>query len=187
MWIVFGTGEKTTRVPGGAKVERHCEQCGELASFYEKEIIATFRLYFIDVFDYGRHRVMACGCCGACYATDELGVPATRTHEADTRGTLGESAARVAHGVGGYIDRAADAFEAGISSLLSDERPKVRVSDPATTGARAGLAQRGSVEKAPGGGDARRDDLDDDDPLADPLEKRFRVLESKAGARIKID
>ncbi len=77
MWIVFGTQVKTMRVPGGARVDRHCDQCGEHATFYEKEVTSTFRLYFIDVFDYKRHRVMACGCCGACYATDELGMPNT--------------------------------------------------------------------------------------------------------------
>lgn len=110
MWIVFGTGVKTMRVPGGAKVDRHCDQCGEHATFYEKEVTATFRLYFIDVFDYKRHRVMACGCCGACYATDELGMPNT------PRLSEGPAVAR-------YFERAADAVESGINSLFGEERP----------------------------------------------------------------
>jgi hypothetical protein len=175
MWIVYGNRVQATRVPGGAKVERSCGQCGELSTFYEKELTATFRLYFVDVFDYRRHRVMACGCCGACYATDELGLPATRTDEADTSGTLGERAARAAHGAFGYIDRAADSFEAGISSLLSSGRPTSRVSSPSTES-----LGRLSDEEAPSG----NDELDADQ---DPLEARFRVLERKAGVRIKID
>lgn len=151
MWIVFGTGVKTTRVPGGARIERYCMQCGEHATFYEKEVTATFRLYFIDVFDYQKHRVMACGCCGACYATDELGVP--------TAVTEGPS-------VAGYIERAAGAFEAGISSLFSDERPASRASS------------REEEEPSPPGDD-------DFDPLEDPMEARFRELERKAGLRGK--
>jgi hypothetical protein len=161
MWIVFGTEVKTKRVPGGAKIERPCTQCGELSPFYEKEVTATFRLYFIDIFDYQRHRVMACGCCGACYATDELGLPGTR---ADDAASLGERAARAAHGVGGYLDRAANALEAGVSSLLSSERP----------------ATRSPKEQGPSDSDGGDDD-------GDPVEARFRVLEKKAGVRIKID
>jgi Zn ribbon nucleic-acid-binding protein len=110
MWIVFGTGVKTRRVPGGARLDRHCMQCGEHATFYEKEVTATFRLYFVDVFDYQKHRVMACGCCSACYATDELGVPQTG---AVTEGPT----------VAGYIERAAGAFEDGIASLFGHDRP----------------------------------------------------------------
>jgi hypothetical protein len=153
MWIVFGTGVKTTRVPGGARVERHCTQCGEHATFYEKEVTATFRLYFIDVFDYQKHRVMACGCCSACYATDELGVPKT--------GAVSEGPS-----VAGYIERAAGAFESGIASLFSDERP-------------ASHASNREEEASPPPED------DDFDPLEDPMEARFRELERKAGLRDK--
>lgn len=113
MWIVFGSRVKTSRVPGGAKVDRHCEQCDEFATFYEKEVTATFRLYFVDVFDYKRHRVMACGCCGACYATDELGMP--------TSPSLSEGPSVV-----GYLERAAGAVESGLASLFSEERPAAR-------------------------------------------------------------
>src|SRR5262245_41715131 len=121
MWIVFGNSVKTRRVPGGAKVERACGQCGETATFYEKEVTSTFRLYFMDVFDYQRHRVMACGCCGACYATDELGLPAPPDEGAS--GALGEGIERAARGVSGALDRAANALEAGVSSLFFDEHP----------------------------------------------------------------
>ena len=73
VWIVFGTKEASTRVPGGAQLVRHCDACGETVTFYEKDRTSTFRLYFIDVYDYRKNRVMECGACGAHYATDELG------------------------------------------------------------------------------------------------------------------
>jgi hypothetical protein len=161
MWIVFGTEVKATRVPGGAKVERHCDQCGELAPFYEKEVTSTFRLYFVDIFDYEHHRVMACGCCGAHYATDELGLPA---HHA---ASLGERAARAAHEAGGYIDRAANALEAGVSSLLTGSRgPRVST-----------RVREEALEEEAG-------QSDDDGAKA---EARLRVGEKKPGVRIKID
>ncbi len=155
MWIVFGSGVKTQRVPGGAKVDRECMQCGEHATFYEKEVTATFRLYFIDVFDYQKHRVMSCGCCSACYATDELGIPQT--------GAVTESPS-----VAGYLERAAGAFEAGISSLFGDERPAARAPH-----------REEEAESSPAADD------DEIDPLEDPMEARFRELERKAGLRIK--
>jgi hypothetical protein len=161
MWIVFGTNQKTQRVPGGARLERHCDQCGETATFYEKEVTATFQLYLIDVFDYRRHRVMSCGCCGACYATDELGAPARRDGDV---ASLGEGLEHAARRAGGYLERAADVVESGISSLLFDER--------------VGGARRREVDEQ----EPRPDD--EDDPLAHPHEARFRELEKK---RIKID
>jgi hypothetical protein len=163
MWIVFGRGVKTTRVPGGAKVERGCGQCGETATFYEKEVTSTFRLYFLDVFDYEKHRVMACGCCGACYATDELGVPDT-----DTTGTMNESPS-----VSGYLNRAADAVESGIANLFPSARP-ARSPDREER-------ERAEQEAPP------PDDDDELDPLEDPMEARFRELERKAGLRGKKD
>jgi hypothetical protein len=159
MWIVFGTKQKTRRVPGGARIDRRCEQCGETATFYEKEVAATVQVYFLDLFDYRRHRVMSCGCCGACYATDELGVPG----EAGA-GSLREGLEQAARRAGNYLERAASAVEAGISGLLSD---------------RHGAPRRGDAQEL------RPDDGDEDeDPLADPLEERFRELEKK---RIRID
>ena len=164
MWIVFGNSVKTARVPGGAKVERRCGQCGETATFYEKEITSTFRLYFMDVFDYQRHRVMACGCCGACYATDELGLPAQRD---DREGTLGEGVGRAARRVGDTFERAADALGAGFSSLFSDEDPSAQASNAGEEDERSSA------------------DDDENDVLDDPLEARFRELERKAGLRTK--
>ena len=164
MWIVFGTDRKTRRVPGGARVERHCEACDETATFYEKEVVATFQLYFINLFDYRRHRVMSCGCCGACYATDELGLPARRADETES---LGEGLERGARRAGDYLERAASTVGAEISGLFAGDRAAHR------TGSRGAETEEQ---------EARHDD--EDDPLADPLEARFRALEKK---RIKID
>ena len=41
--------------------------------FYERRAMTKLQLYFIDILDYGKRRVMACGACGELYATDELG------------------------------------------------------------------------------------------------------------------
>ncbi|MBZ0116803.1 MAG: hypothetical protein K8H88_07405 [Sandaracinaceae bacterium] len=71
MWIVIGHRVKTEPVPGGARVERVCERCGEHAVFYERRMVRTLQVYFLDVLDYDNRRVMACGACGALYATDE--------------------------------------------------------------------------------------------------------------------
>lgn len=75
MWIVVSTKVKTERVAGGRQLDRHCSECGEDARFYERRATSILQLYFIDVVDYGRRTVMACGACGALYATDELGEP----------------------------------------------------------------------------------------------------------------
>jgi hypothetical protein len=75
MWVILGSKVDTRRVPGGRKVERACTACGETAMFYEREVSKSFRLYFVDLFNYETQRVMACGACGAHYATDELGAP----------------------------------------------------------------------------------------------------------------
>lgn len=56
-WVVVGLKRATERVEGGAQL---------------------VRLYFIDVFDLSRDRVMACGACGAAFVTDELAAKARR-------------------------------------------------------------------------------------------------------------
>jgi|SRR5579871_268211 len=75
MWVILGNKVQTQRVPDGRKVERRCSACGETAMFYEREVSKSFRLYFVDLFNYETQRVMACGACGEHYATDELGRP----------------------------------------------------------------------------------------------------------------
>jgi len=79
VWVIIGHRARSERVPDGLSVERECTSCGEVATFYEREAVKSFRLYFVDVFDYDRQRVMACGACGTLYATDELGRPSAAT------------------------------------------------------------------------------------------------------------
>jgi hypothetical protein len=161
MWVIFGTKEATRRVRGGAQVVRHCEGCGEVTTFYEKDVTSTFRLYFIDVFDYRRHRVMACGGCGAHYATDELGA-----RDTDVAATIGkkleegsEALGRVASSVGNELTNLA-------SRLVGRPQPE----DPP---ARRSPPER-RARPAP---DA---DLSDDDLAAlDELEAKFRALEAE--------
>lgn len=81
VWVIIGHRTKTERVQDGLAVERECTSCGEVATFYERRAIRTFRLYFLDVFDYDKQRVMACGACGALFATDDHGAPSEETAE----------------------------------------------------------------------------------------------------------
>lgn len=169
MWIVFGTRSELARVPDGLKVERRCGSCGETATFYEKQATKTFRLYFIDVFDYERHRVMACGCCGAYYATDELGVPGKMTGE---RNLINGHVGRTVERVGSYVERAGSAVSDGLSSLLSGgERRSTREQDGWQSGARG---ESRSLEDAEIDKEIAGIGVDDD------MEARFRALEEKA-------
>jgi hypothetical protein len=81
MWILFGNKMTTERVPNGKRVERHCDACGETAMFYERVASTKLSLYFIELLEYGKRRVMACGACGELYATDELGPSEVSTPE----------------------------------------------------------------------------------------------------------
>jgi hypothetical protein len=105
VWIVIGNRTKTERVPGGVSVERRCPACGEVSTFYERRAVRTFRLYFLDVFDYDEQRVMACGACGTLYATDEHGAPSAAT----ARGWK-EALDSAADRVGGAVSRAGEAL-----------------------------------------------------------------------------
>jgi hypothetical protein len=167
MWIVFGNKTAMTRIPNGIKVERLCMVCGETAMFYEKELKSTFRLYFIDVFDYRKHRVMACGCCGASYATDELGVRDTPGASATgDEPLLGERFDRAAQQAGGYLERAANAVADGVTSMFSSH---------------GASSDRRPPPPAPPRREVETDSTDDIDIDADdPMEKRFRELERKA-------
>lgn len=99
VWIVIGQGTKTELVEGGLRVERECASCGEIATFRERKAVKSFRLYMIDVFDFEEQRVMACGACGALFATDELGRPSADT-ASGWRGALSSAAAQVGEAVG---------------------------------------------------------------------------------------
>ncbi len=171
MWILFGTTEKTKRVAGGASVERRCESCGETTIFYEKETLTTVQVYLLDVFDYGRQRVMACGACGAHYATDEI---APRAAPPRAAGTLAE-AERAARRAGELLGRAAETVEARVASFLQGPTATPPV------GASAESARSSRLGSRPG--PPHDEDLSDDD--RDALEARFRELEERDRLRIK--
>ena len=105
VWIIIGRRTRTERLEGGLEVERECESCGERAVFYECKTVRTFRLHMIDVFDHETHRVMACGACGALYATDEHGSPEAKS-AADWRRALSSAAEQVS----GAVQKAGDAL-----------------------------------------------------------------------------
>ena len=116
MWILFGNKATTERVPNGRRVERHCDSCGETAMFYERVASTKLSLYFIELLEYGKRRVMACGACGELYATDELGEPSAP-----------EKALNAAEKAGAQIGAAAkDAFgklKSGIDQFRSEQLP----------------------------------------------------------------
>jgi hypothetical protein len=154
MWIVFGNELKTERVPNGARVERHCGLCGETAVFYERTAVTKLSLYFIELLEYGKRRVMACGACGALYATDELG------------------AALPSSGAGKVI-AAAEQAGTQISTAAKDAFGKL------SSAARSGLEQLGVG--TPAATPPRRQEPVDDPLLSDEeaLEAKFRDLEKK--------
>jgi hypothetical protein len=160
MWIVFGTKDASRRVPNGAQVTRHCDSCGETAVFYEKDRTSTFRLYFIDVFDYRKTRVMQCGACGASYATDELG-----SGDVDWATTVEKKLHAGSEAIGKFATSVGDKLTDLSASLVNRPPPR-------------------RVEKRPPERVRPADeDLSDDDKAAleelDELEAKFRALEKE--------
>lgn len=155
MWIIFGNELKTERVRHGARVERHCQHCDETTVHYERVAATKLSLYFIELLEYGKRRVMACGACNTLYATDELGQP-------DAPSTGAERVLAAAEKAGAEISVAAkDAF-GKLSAAAKD-----------------GLNQLSSRSEP-----ARRPEREvpSHDPLADDqdaLEAKFRDLEKK--------
>lgn len=156
VWVIFGTKEVSKRVPGGAQITRTCDSCGERATFYEKDLTSTLRLYFIDVLDYRTTRVMQCGACGACYGTDELG--------ARDESLVSRLEKRLEEG-GQVLGRVASTVGDKLTGLAADAvgRPRPPSAPP--------------PREAPKRPD-KPDDLSDDDIAAwDELEAKFRALE----------
>lgn len=194
VWIVIGNRTKTERVPGGARVDRDCPACGEHATFYERRAVRTFRLYFLDVFDYDTQRVMACGACGTLFATDEHGVPSAQTAEGWRR-ALDTAAERV----GDAVDRARTAASpvwrqasenarelmSGASEELGPWAKRASESVGTALGRFGEEVERGvrrlrrdeTADEAP---QTRREV--DPDPEKEALRKRFEALEKKREA-----
>ncbi len=114
VWVIIGHRTRTERVEDGLAVERECASCGELATFYERRAIRTFRLYFLDVFDYDKQRVMACGACGALYATDDHGAPSSETAQgwqsalSDAAGSLTDAATKAGAAIAPMLQQAGE-------------------------------------------------------------------------------
>jgi hypothetical protein len=128
VWVVIGNRTKTERVPDGARVERDCPACGEHATFHERRAVRTFRLYFLDVFDYDRQRVMACGACGTLFATDEHGAPSAPTAEGWRR-ALETAADRVGDAVSRAQEAARPAWQQATDNareLVADASEELR-------------------------------------------------------------
>ena len=163
MWIVFGTKDASRRVPNGAQVTRHCDSCGETSVFYEKDRTSTFRLYFIDVYDYKKSRVMECGACGAHYATDELG-----SHEVPWSTTVEKKLHQGGEAIGKFATSVGDKLTDLSASLVNRPPPR-------------------RVDKSPERARPQDDDLSDDDRAAleelDDLEMNVRALEKEDDAK----
>jgi hypothetical protein len=155
MWIVFGTKDASKRVPNGAQVTRHCDACGEEAVFYEKDKTSTFRLYFIDVFDYKKSRVMQCGACGASYGTDELG-------EKDWAQTVEKKIHQGGEAVGKFATAAGDKLTNLAAKVVNRPPPHP--------------TSRTTPRATPGPDELSADDLAALEEM-DDLEMKFRALE----------
>lgn len=197
VWIVIGHRTKTERVPDGLSVERECASCGELAMFYERRAVKTFRLYMLDVFDYDEQRVMSCGACGTLYATDEHGRPSAQS-ASDWREAVSSAAEQAKQAMGKAGDAIAPAMEkAGDAIGPAWERASENAKDLYEE-AREGLAPLAkNVSESVGdalrrfrerdGGDRDDEPVDDDrpeseretDPEKAAVLRRFEELEKK--------
>jgi hypothetical protein len=156
MWLVLGTKEHTERVPNGRQVERLCSECHETAMFYERRATSTIQLYFIDVVDYRSRTVMACGACGALYATDDAEARQPTPLEKFT-GAAEQVGSSIASGAARAFEKVSDAARGALHSDTPEARRPAR---PTTTD----------------------DPLADEDAA---LEARFEELEKNA-ARVRI-
>lgn len=188
VWIVIGNRTKTERVPDGLAVERRCPACGEVATFYERRAVRTFRLYFLDVFDYDEQRVMACGACGTLYATDEHGPPSEET-AAGWRDALD----RAADSVTGAVGKAGQALGPIVEQASGNARElyedAARGIGPLAKKASEGLGRLGEevgatfrrlrAEDDEGEPPRRRRIPEEEDPEKAALLRRFEALEKK--------
>jgi len=157
MWIVFGNKLKSERVPNGKRVERHCESCGETAMFYERTSSTKFSLYFIEILEYGKRRVMACGACGELYATDELGPPETQSVPEQVLGAAEKTGAQLSAAAKSAFGKLSEAAKGGLHHLEGKESPR-------------------APDAAPGRDESFEDPLTSDE---EDLESKFRDLEKK--------
>lgn len=124
MWILFGNKMQTERVPNGARVERHCGSCNETAMFYERTASTKLSLYFIELVEYGKRRVMACGACGTLYATDELGAPEQATGVEKVMKQAEEAGSKLSSAAKGAFKQLSDAARSGFDDVTGGRSPE---------------------------------------------------------------
>ncbi|HEY4122006.1 MAG TPA: hypothetical protein VGM56_29265 [Byssovorax sp.] len=170
MWVIFGTKDASVRVPNGASVTRRCESCGETTTFYEKTRTSTFRLYFIDVYDYKKNRVMECGACGAHYATDELGA-----RDEEPPPSIEQRIEKGGKKIEGFAEKVGDAVTGLAAKIVNrpGPPPKRRVD--------VDVEPRASRDADDDGKDVEHDLSHDD--FADDMEMKFRKLEREEELR----
>jgi transcription elongation factor Elf1 len=121
MWLFVGTGEDFKPVPGGQKIERDCDRCGQRTMFYEREVTQTVKVYFVKVFAHSPRNVMACGACGASFATGESAASFRDVQQGTVVGAVGDLAdkAKAAIDDGKIEEVGAKALESAKESLDS--------------------------------------------------------------------
>lgn len=191
-WVVLGLKRATERVPGGAQLVRRCDGCHEETTFYEKEIKSTFRLYFVDVFDFDRDRVMACGACGAAFVTDELAAkprtPMVSTTLDKELGRGAEAVSRAAADMGESFGAVGSEIGRGLRTAASDVSHGLGDLASRVSGKRLGDLARRTLGRREAG--SAEPDLSPEEEAAlrkldgpSELELRFRELERQAKAR----
>lgn len=89
MFLIFGDKHRTTPVPDGLTLERACPKCGLQTVFRERVVSQQFRLYFVEMFTHGSHRVLECSACKTAFVTDEIkDKPTDNDHSGTLYGTL---------------------------------------------------------------------------------------------------
>lgn len=181
MWVIIGHRTKTERVPDGLAVDRRCGSCGEETTFYERRAVRTFRVYFVDVFDYSSQRVMACGACGALFATDEHGRPSEETAEG-----WKHALSSAADSVGSAVSKAGDALGPMLERASENARDVFEEASPLAKRAGASISdalRRLRRELGDTGDDDDDEDLPEsareEDPEKAAVLKRFEELEAR--------
>ncbi len=202
VWIRIESLSRGEPIEGGVSLERECGACGEVARFEERRGSSSYRRYLLDGVDVEAHRVMACGECGALFATDELGRPSEHAASGwravlsqvgdvvgKAGGALGPAAQKAGEAIGPAWERASenarDLFEEakeGIGPLA--KKAGESVSD-ALRRLRASMGDEGEDEEEEREEDERPESERETDPEKAAVLRRFEALERKMKARKK--
>lgn len=191
VWIRIESLAKGGPIEGGVSLERECGACGEVARFEERRASSSYRRYLLDGVDVEAHRVMACGECGALFATDELGRPSeeaasgwravlSQVGEAVGKagGALGPAAQKAGEAIGPAWDRASENARELFEEAKDGIGPMAKRAGESVSDALRRL--RASIE------DGGAEDDDDDEPEEEddrPESERERDPEKAAVLR----